>query len=467
MGFASLMAAIRKILIANRGEIAVRIMRTCREMGIETVAAYSDFDCNALHVRRADSAVPIGGSASREHHLNIEAILSAARRAGADAIHPGYGFLAENAEFAVACENASIVFIGPSSKVIRAMGSKAGARRIAQEAGVPVAPALSENESPTAGFPWLIKASAGGGGRGMRIVRAAPEFQELLSAARGEAERAFSDGALLVEKYVEGARHVEIQIFGDHQGNVMHLFERDCSIQRRHQKLIEESPSPAITPEIRSRMAEAALALARKIGYTNAGTVEFLLAPSGEFYFIEVNTRIQVEHPVTEMITGLDLIRLQIEVAQGKPLPSAQPGQQGHALEVRLYAEDPANDFLPATGTLHVWHLPAGIDGLRVDSGVEQGTEIGVYYDPLLAKVIAHAPDRNTAIAKLIYALKNFAVQGVVSNREFLIDVLEHEEFRAGHAHTGFQLPLQNHMGDDAALAAILRSYIERTEHAQ
>src|SRR5437764_362476 len=461
------MPTLRKILIANRGEIALRVMRACRDMGIETVAVYSDFDCNALHVRQADQAVPIGGSASRESYLNMEAIFSAARRTGADAIHPGYGFLAENADFAAACENANIVFIGPASKVIRAMGSKAGARRIAKEAGVPVVPALAENDSPTSGFPWLIKASAGGGGRGMRIVRTAHEFQDSLSAARGEAERAFGDGTLLVEKYVEGARHVEIQIFGDHHGNVMHLFERDCSIQRRHQKIIEESPSPAVTPDIRSRMAEAALTLARKIGYTNAGTVEFLLAPTGEFYFIEVNTRIQVEHPVTEMITGLDLIRLQIEVAQGKTLPSAQPGQQGHALEVRLYAEDPANDFLPATGTLHVWHPPAGIEGLRVDSGVEQGTEIGVYYDPLLAKVIAHAPDRNTAIAKLIYALKNFAVQGVVSNREFLIDVLDHETFRAGQAHTGFQLPAQNRKGNDVQLAAVLRAYIERTEHAQ
>ncbi len=457
---------IRKILIANRGEIAVRVMRTCRKMGIETVAVYSDFDSDALHVRLADQAAPIGGAASRESYLNVETILAAARRAGADAIHPGYGFLAENADFAAACESAGIIFIGPTSKVIRAMGSKAGARRIAEEAGVPVTPALTEYDAPKSGFPWLIKASAGGGGRGMRIVRDAQEFQEALGAARGEAERAFGDGTLLVEKYIEGARHVEIQIFGDHHGNVMHLFERDCSIQRRHQKIVEESPSLAVTPEIRSRMAEAALALARSIGYTNAGTVEFLLAPSGEFYFIEVNTRIQVEHPVTEMITGLDLIRLQIEIAQGQRLPST-PRQNGHAIEVRLYAEDPANNFLPATGTLHVWQPPSPIDGLRVDAGVEQGTEIGVYYDPLLAKVIAHAPDRSTAIARLVYALKNFAVQGVVTNREFLIDVLEHEEFHAGRAHTGFQLPAQSHKHQDMFLAAVMRAYIENSEHAQ
>ncbi len=458
---------IRKILIANRGEIAPRIMRTCRAMGIETVAVYSDFDRHALHVRQADQAVPIGGTASRESYLKIETILSAARRTGADAIHPGYGFLAENADFAAACENANLVFVGPSSKIIRAMGSKAGARRIAQEAGVPVVPALPENDSPTSGFPWLIKASAGGGGRGMRIVRTAEEFQESLSAARGEAERAFGDGTLLVEKYVEGARHVEVQIFGDHHGNVMHLFERDCSVQRRHQKIIEESPSPAVTSEIRTRMTEAAVALGRKIGYTNAGTVEFLLAPSGEFYFIEVNTRIQVEHPVTEMITGLDLIRLQIEVAQGRSLPADLPRPNGHAVEVRLYAEDPANDFLPSTGTLHVWNPPGGIEGLRVDSGIEQGTEVGVYYDPLLAKVIAHGPDRNAAIAKLVYGLKNFAAQGVVNNREFLIDVLEHDTFRTGQAHTGFKLPAQSHKNNDAQFAAVLRAYIERTEHSQ
>lgn len=440
----------------------MRIMRTCRDMGIETVAVYSEFDRDALHVRLADQAVPIGGSASRESYLNIGVLLAAVRRTGADAIHPGYGFLAENAEFAAACEDVRIVFIGPRSSVVRAMGSKTGARQIAEEAGVPVVPSPAEHD-----FPKLIKASAGGGGRGMRIVRNSQEFQEALTAAKGEAERAFGDGTLLVEKYIEGARHVEIQIFGDHHGNVMHLFERDCSIQRRHQKIVEESPSPAVTPEIRSRMAEAALTLARKIGYTNAGTVEFLLAPSGEFYFIEVNTRIQVEHPVTEMITGLDLIRLQIEIAQGKPLPSAQPKQNGHAIEVRLYAEDPANNFLPATGTLHVWKPPTAMDGLRVDTGVEEGTEIGVYYDPLLAKIIAHAPDRPTAIARLAYALKNFAAQGVVTNREFLIDVLEHEEFRAGRAHTGFQLPAQSQKNDDASLAAVLRAHIEHSEHAQ
>ena len=339
------MKTFNKILIANRGEIAVRIMRTCREMGIGTVAVYSEFDRDALHVRLADQAVPIGGAAAKESYLNIEKIIAAARLTGADAIHPGYGFLAENAAFASACEDAGIGFIGPRASVIEALGSKSEARKLAQEAGVPVVPAPAENE-----FPKLIKASLGGGGRGMRIVRNAAEFKEAYAAAKGEAERAFGDGELLVEKYIEDARHVEVQIFGDHHGDVMHLYERDCSVQRRHQKIIEESPSPAVTPEIQSRMTDAAVALARKVGYTNAGTVEFLLSPSGDFYFIEVNTRIQVEHPVTEMVTGLDLIRLQIEIAQGGKLPDAQPEQKGHAIEARLYAEDPANDFLPSTG---------------------------------------------------------------------------------------------------------------------
>jgi len=458
------MKRFSKILIANRGEIAVRIMRTCREMGIATVAVYSDFDRNALHVRMADQAVPIGAAQASDSYLNIEKIMAAARLTGADAIHPGYGFLSENAAFASACEGAGIVFIGPRASVIAALGSKSGARKLAQEAGVPVVPTPAENE-----FPKLIKASLGGGGRGMRIVRNSAEFKEAFAAARGEAERAFGDGALLVEKYIEGARHGEVQIFGDHHGEVMHLFERDCSVQRRHQKIIEESPSPAVTPEIRRRMTEAAVALARNVGYTNAGTVEFLLAPSGEFYFIEVNTRIQVEHPVTEMVTGLDLLRLQIEIAQGGKLPEVQPGQTGHAIEARLYAEDPANDFLPSTGTLHVWEPPLSSASLRIDSGVEGGSEIGVYYDPLLAKVIAHAEDRDSAIRKLTHALRNFAAQGVRTNREFLIAMLESEEFRSGRAHTGFQLPVSPATDEelDRVFCAVTRAYIERTEHAR
>jgi propionyl-CoA carboxylase alpha chain len=464
--------SFRRILVANRGEIAVRVMRTCRAMGIETVAVYSDFDRDALHVRMADQAVRIGPAASSDSYLNIAAILEAARRTRADAIHPGYGFLAENPEFAAACEKAGIAFIGPRSSVIRAMGSKIEARRLAQAAGVPVVPEVTEKDfsasaSGRIGFPLLIKASAGGGGRGMRIVQSAGQFPEAMEAARGEAERAFGDGALLIEKYVDQARHVEIQIFGDHYGNVMHLGERDCSVQRRHQKIIEESPSPAVTPGLRERMGQAALALARKLGYTNAGTVEFLLASSGEFYFIEVNTRIQVEHPVTEMITGLDLVRLQIEIAQGAHLPERRSQATGHAIEARLYAEDPSNGFLPSTGTLHAWRAPEGIEGVRIDNGVEEGTEIGVYYDPLLAKVIAHAPDRDTAIRKLAYALKHFAALGVETNREFLIAVLEQEDFCSGRVHTGFEIEYKRDTALDPVLATLARAWIEHNQRAR
>lgn len=456
------MKTFNTVLIANRGEIAVRIMRACRAMGIETVAVYSEFDRDAMHVRLADQAVPIGGAAALDSYLNIKTIIAAAKLTGADAIHPGYGFLAENAAFASACEDAGIVFIGPRASVIGLLGSKIEARRLAQEAGVRVVPVPAENE-----FPKLIKASLGGGGRGMRIVRNAGEFKDAFAAARGEAERAFGDGALLVEKYIEGARHVEVQIFGDHHGDVMHLYERDCSVQRRHQKIIEESPSPAVTPEIQSRMTDAAVALARKVGYTNAGTVEFLLAPSGDFYFIEVNTRIQVEHPVTEMVTGLDLIRLQIEIAQGGKLPDAQPEQKGHAIEARLYAEDPANDFLPSTGVLHVWRPPETCAGLRIESGVEEKTEIGVYYDPLLAKIIAYGEDRPSAIRKLTHALRNVGAQGVQTNREFLINLLESKEFQSGSAHTGFQLPVSSEADEelDQVFCSVTRAYIERTEH--
>jgi propionyl-CoA carboxylase alpha chain len=465
---------IKRILIANRGEIAVRIIRTCRAMGIESVAVFSEFDRDALHVRLADQAVFIGGPAPRDSYLNIEAILNAARISGADAVHPGYGFLAENADFAAACEREGIIFIGPRSSVIRALGSKDEGRRLAEQAGVPVSPSGTEKDFEKLGLPVLIKASAGGGGRGMRIVRTAAEFPQAIQSARGEAERAFGDGTLLVEKYIEGARHVEIQIIGDHHGTLMHLFDRDCSTQRRHQKIIEESPSPALTPEIRKRMADSALALGRKMEYTSAGTIEFLLAPSGEFYFIEVNTRIQVEHPVTEMTTGLDLVRLQIEIAQGRPLRSETPQPSGHAIEARLYAEDPANGFLPSTGTVRVWEPLRGIDGLRIDTSVEEGTEVGVYYDPLLAKIIAHAWDRESAINKLIYALRHFAAQGLVTNREFLIRLLESEEFRAGKIHTGSDLAAyakdeqpEAKAAHDRIFTAALRAYIEGAKRAQ
>ncbi|HXG65993.1 MAG TPA: biotin carboxylase N-terminal domain-containing protein, partial [Blastocatellia bacterium] len=384
----------RKILVANRGEIALRVMRACREMGIATVAVYSDADARAPHVRFADEAAHIGPAPSKESYLHAEKILEAARRAGAEAIHPGYGFLSENADFAAACESAGLTFIGPSAEAIRKMGRKSTARQIMAEAGIPVVPGYDgENQSLETlraqaleiGLPVLIKAVAGGGGKGMRVARDAGEIEAALEGARREAEKSFGDGTLLLEKYIENARHVEFQILGDLHGNLVHIFERDCSIQMRHQKVVEESPSPALNEELRRLMGEAAVAAGRAIGYANAGTVEFILAPDGKFYFIEVNTRLQVEHPVTEMITGLDLVKLQIEIAEGKRLPFAQDDlrQNGHAIEARLYAEDPANDFLPATGTVYDWEPPAAVEGLRIDTGIERGIEVGIYYDPM------------------------------------------------------------------------------------
>jgi len=443
--------SFRKILIANRGEIALRVMRSCRAMGIETVAVYSDADADAPHVRFAGEAVRAGAAPAKESYLHIEKIVEAARRTGADAIHPGYGFLSENAGFAESCAAAGVVFIGPPPAAIRAMGLKSSARRLVTEAGAPVVPGYDgEDQSVETlrarmieiGFPVLIKASAGGGGKGMRVVRAEREIDEAVEAARREAEKAFGDGALLLEKYVEGARHVEIQILGDARGNLVHLFERDCSLQRRHQKVVEESPSPAVNDELRRKMGAAAVNIGRTIGYTNAGTVEFILAPSGEFYFIEVNTRLQVEHPVTEMVTGLDLVRLQIEIAEGRPLPFGQDDlkTEGHAIEARLYAEDPANGFLPSTGKILDLQLPviAMIEGLRIDAGVESGMEVDIHYDPMLAKLIAHGETRGGAIRKLVYALRQSSIQGLQTNRDFLIRLLDHQDFKQGRASTSF-----------------------------
>ncbi len=456
----------RKILIANRGEIALRVMRTCRAMSIETVTVYSDADAGSPHVRFAEEAVHLGAAPAKDSYLRIEKIVEAAQRAGADAVHPGYGFLSENAEFAEACVTAGLVFIGPSPQVIRQMGSKSAARRLLSTAGVPVVPGYDGDDQSVEllrsqilkiGFPVLIKASAGGGGKGMRVAQSESEIEEAVEAARREAEKAFGDGSLLLEKYVEGARHVEVQILGDERGNLVHLFERDCSLQRRHQKIIEESPSPAVNDELRRTMGEAAVMVGRAIGYTNAGTVEFILAPSGEFYFIEVNTRLQVEHPVTEMITGLDLVKLQIEIAEGKPLPFLQNDLKasGHAIEARLYAEDPANNFLPSTGKLYDWGMPDSIEGLRIDAGVEQGMGIGIHYDPILAKLIAHGGDRDAAIRKLVYALRQSSIQGLQTNRDLLIRLLEHQEFRQGRAHTGFIAEHLNELssGDDSQLS--------------
>ena len=458
-------------------------MRTCRAMGISTVAVYSDADAQSIHVRFADEAVHIGPAPSTDSYLNVERIIEAAKRTGAEAIHPGYGFLSENADFAEACELAGITFIGPAPDAIRKMGLKSTARRLMAKAGVPVVPgyhgddqslqALSEN-AEAIGLPVLIKASAGGGGKGMRVVRDARELEDSIEAARREAEKAFGDGTLLLEKYIENARHVEVQILGDHHGNLIHLFERECSIQRRHQKIIEETPSPALSSELRDRLCDAAITAGHAIGYTNAGTVEFILASSGEFYFIEVNTRLQVEHPVTEMITGLDLVRLQIEIAQGKSLAIAQEDikQSGHAIEARLYAEDPYNSFLPATGTLHEWDEPASTDCLRIDSGVEAGTEIGIHYDPLLAKVIACGPDRETALRKLVYGLSNLVALGVQTNREFLIRALEHADLQNGSYHIGF---IEEHLDEliekqsdeDVLFASVVALYLFKRRQAE
>jgi acyl-CoA carboxylase subunit alpha len=434
---------IRKILIANRGEIAVRIARTAHEMGISPVAVYTDVDSKSPHLRVADESVAIG-----ETYLDIDRILDAAQKTKADAIHPGYGFLAENAGFANACHRAGILFIGPSADVIRKMGSKIAGRDVAVAAGVPVVPAIDPKAALE--FPVLIKASAGGGGRGMRIASSPAQLDEALKSAKSEAERAFGDGSLLIERYIENARHVEFQIFGDHHDNLIHLFERDCSSQRRHQKIIEESPSPALNPDLRRRMGDAAIAIGRAIGYSNAGTVEFLLAPSGDFFFIEVNTRIQVEHPVTELVTGLDLIRLQIEIAEGKPL-AVNPRVAGHAIEARLYAEDPANNFVPSTGTVHVWRPPAHV---RVDTALEEEAHIGIHYDPLLAKIASYGKDRETALRKLLHALRSTCILGLQTNREYLIQLLESEEFRQGRATTTFLPAPRPEVVDQGCVAA-------------
>ena len=442
---------ITRLLVANRGEIALRVIRACREMGIESVAIYSDADATARHVRAADVAVRVGPAPASESYLNIPAVIEAARAAGANAVHPGYGFLSERAAFAEACAAAGLIFVGPPAAAIERMGSKIGARALMEEAGVPVVPGRTPADqsdrgiaaaAAEIGFPVLVKASAGGGGKGMRAARDQQTLSEAIPAARREAQAAFGDGTLYVERLIERPRHVEIQIFADGHGNAVHLFERECSVQRRHQKIIEESPSPALTPELRDRMGAAAVAAARTAGYRNAGTIEFLLEGTGDaarFYFLEMNTRLQVEHPVTELVTGTDLVRAQLLVAMGRPLPwrQADLAQRGHAIECRVYAEDPANGFLPQAGPLRLYREPSG-PGLRVDSGVEEGTEVPVQYDPMLAKLIASAETRELAIDRAVAALRAFPILGVRTNVAFLIKVLEHPAFRAGRVHTGF-----------------------------
>jgi len=442
------MKTFRKILIANRGEIALRIMRTCRAMGIGTAAIYADPDVNAPFVRAADEAAYIGPPVTGGSFLAIEKIVKAAHRVGADAVHPGYGFLAENADFAQACADSGITFIGPAPDAIRRMGSKIAAKEIAVAAGVPTIPGFSAAtlsdraiaaRAGDVGYPLLIKASAGGGGKGMRIVHDAARLHGALEAARREAKSAFGDDTLLIERYFESPRHIEIQILGDAHGNLIHCFERECSIQRRYQKIIEEAPSPAVDPALRARMGAAAVAIGRAINYSNAGTVEFIVDRNAQFYFLEVNTRLQVEHPVTEEITGLDLVRLQILIAQGAPLLLRQEDLHlnGHAIECRLYAEDPANDFLPSIGTVVCWQ-PSTAAGVRYESGIETGAEVTIHYDPMLAKIIAHGSTRVEAAQRLARVLDALRVHGVRTNVSLLREILRHPEFLAGNLSTHF-----------------------------
>jgi 3-methylcrotonyl-CoA carboxylase alpha subunit len=434
---------IERILVPNRGEIAVRIARACREMKITSVLAYSNLDDITYTRRFFDEAISLGDS-----YLEVANVIDAARRAGADALHPGYGFLSERSELAAACEESRITFIGPSSSSIAAMGSKAESRHLMQQLGVPVVPGYDGDDQSVnkltikaqrVGFPLLVKASAGGGGKGMKIVRAASELTAAIESAQREAMKAFGDSRLLLERYIEHPRHVEFQIFGDSQGNIVHLFERDCSIQRRHQKVVEESPAPRYSEELRQRMARAAIAAARGVAYQNAGTVEFIVTPSNDFYFLEMNTRLQVEHPVTELVVGVDLVRAQIDVAGGRPLPWKQEdlAQRGHAIEVRIYAEDPDDRFLPQSGRIALMREPSG-PGVRFDGGVQTGSEVGVKFDPMLAKLICFAPDRDAAIDRMDRALRDTIILGTKTNVSWLRRVVTHEAFRAGEVSTAF-----------------------------
>ncbi len=439
---------IKKLLVANRGEIALRVMRSAREMGIKTVAVYSEADRNALHVRFADEAVLLGPPPSSESYLRMDKLIAAAKQTKADAIHPGYGFLSENEGFAQLCADNNIIFVGPSPKSIELMGSKLGAKAAVAKFNVPLVPGTSEpiNDIPAAkklakeiGYPVLIKASAGGGGKGMRVVENEKEFEEQMERAVSEAISSFGDGAVFIEKYVTKPRHIEFQIFGDQHGNVVHLFERECSIQRRHQKVVEEAPSSVLTPALRKAMGEAAVNAAKACNYYGAGTIEFILNEKLDFYFLEMNTRLQVEHPVTEAITGLDLVHLQLKVAQGEKLPFRQEDltMKGHAVEIRVYAEDPANNFLPDIGTLQTYVRPQG-HGIRVDDGFEEGMTIPFYYDPMIAKLICHAETREAAIEKTIRAIHDYQITGLETTLGFCEFVMKHEAFRSGNFDTKF-----------------------------
>jgi propionyl-CoA carboxylase alpha chain len=486
------MTSITKLLVANRGEIAARIIRTCKAMDIATVAVFSDPDAGLPYVGDADEAVPLPGSAPADTYLRGDAIIEAARATGADAVHPGYGFLSENAGFARACAAAGLTFVGPSPDAIAQMGSKVAAKQLMAAAGVPVLPGATisadDDQDPrqlraTAariGYPLLVKAAFGGGGRGMRIVRGEDDLTEAVASARREAASAFGDGLVFLERLVEAPRHIEVQILGDQAGNVAHLFERECSIQRRYQKIIEEAPSTAIDDGLRERLCQAAVAAGKAIGYVGAGTVEFVLAPSGDFYFLEVNTRLQVEHPVTELVTGLDLVRLQLEIAAGKPLPEEVLSARidGHAIECRLYAEDVPGGYLPVSGkiqTLEIGQAP----GLRVDAGFASGTVVSTFYDSMLAKVIAWGPSRDQARTTLAAALSRARLHGIVTNRDLLVAILREPDFAAGAIHTGYldlHPPARLSAGSDDArrslalrthlLAAALTAQAERRLHA-
>ena len=450
---------IRKVLVANRGEIAVRVLRTCHEQGIATAAVFSDPDRTALHVRLADEAYRLGPAPASESYLKVDAIIEVAKKIDADAIHPGYGFLSENAGFAEACADAGLLFIGPPPEAIRAMGDKTAARQLMKEAGVPMAPgttdAIDDADRATEiaddiGYPVLIKAAAGGGGKGMRIVREASGFKSALRGARSEAQSAFGDGRVFIEKYIEEPRHIEFQILADEHGNTIHLFERECSIQRRHQKVIEEAPSTILTPEVRAEMGEAAVRAAASCGYTNAGTVEFLADSDLNYYCMEMNTRLQVEHPVTEWITGVDLVAEQIRVAEGRPLDFAQEdlSMHGHAIECRVYAEDPTNQFLPDPGPLVRHAAPSGL-GVRVDAGVEEGGDVLIHYDPMISKLTTWGRTRDDAIRRMERALDEYEIAGVTTTIPFCAFAMRHEAFRSGRFSTHF---VDQHF-DPAALA--------------
>jgi pyruvate carboxylase subunit A len=470
---------MKKILVANRGEIAIRVMRTAKKMGIQTVAVFSEADRNAPHVRFADEAVYIGKSPSNQSYLLGEKIIEVAKQLQVDGIHPGYGFLSENAHFAELCEENNITFIGPKSKAIKIMGSKLAAKEAVKAYNIPMAPGIDEaitdvnkakKIAKEIGFPILIKASAGGGGKGMRVVEKESELESQMNRAISEATSAFGDGSVFIEKYVSSPRHIEIQVMADSHGNVLHFFERECSIQRRHQKVVEEAPSTILTPELREKMGDAAIKVARSCDYLGAGTVEFLMDANHNFYFLEMNTRLQVEHPVSELISGIDLVELQIRVARGEALQIKQSDLKinGHALELRVYAEDPLNDFLPSVGTLETYQLPTG-EGIRVDNGFEEGMDIPIYYDPMLSKLITYGKTRNEAIQLMLKAIDNYHIEGVQTTLPFGKFVCEHEAFISGNFDTHFvknyyspEILLEQHK-EEAKIAALiaLESYLE------